>query len=227
MEHKYKKIKITEHSRYITRIVQIVWCRFSFFIALKPTYEVKVLTWSQGIFLGEEMTFAKMTFANFNANFDVHGVQSFLAFCWTQPCWLGVPLFLAHLFIYLFRTCSENFRPRSLKVRSPGHVKWPHLRKRFNARHSYTEWLFIKLLWLISLTVSIKCILGILISVTQCQVNFATAPSEISQWEKMKRRLFLDKTLLKHSQTSGCSSNWHPESEYCDQLLLLMLPRSF
>ena len=24
---------------------------------------------------------------------------------------------------------------------SPGHVKWPHLRKNRNARHSYTEWL--------------------------------------------------------------------------------------
>ena len=34
----------------------------------------------------------------------------------------------------------ENFRPRSLNVRSPGHVKRPHLRKSFNARQSYTEW---------------------------------------------------------------------------------------
>ena len=32
-------------------------------------------------------------------------------------------------FIHLFRTLCENFRPRSLKVRSPGHDKWPHLRK--------------------------------------------------------------------------------------------------
>ena len=31
-------------------------------------------------------------------------------------------LFLAHLFIHLFYTCCENFRPRSLKVRLPGHV---------------------------------------------------------------------------------------------------------
>ena len=27
-----------------------------------------------------------------------------------------------------------------LKVRSPCHVKWLHLRKRLNARHSYTDW---------------------------------------------------------------------------------------
>ena len=37
-----------------------------------------------------------------------------------------------------FRTC-ENVIPRSLKVRSPGHGKCPHLRKSLNARHSYTE----------------------------------------------------------------------------------------
>ena len=36
---------------------------------------------------------------------------------------------LSHLFMHLFRTCCENFRPRSLKVRSPGHVKRHHLRK--------------------------------------------------------------------------------------------------
>ena len=50
------------------------------------------------------------------------------------------PSLLECLFIRLFRTCYKNFRPRSHKVRSPGHVKWPHLRKRLNARPSYTEW---------------------------------------------------------------------------------------
>ena len=35
----------------------------------------------------------------------------------------GAPPFLAQLFIHLFRTLCENFRPRSLMVRSPGHVK--------------------------------------------------------------------------------------------------------
>ena len=52
----------------------------------------------------------------------------------------GAPPFLAQLFIHLFRTLCENFGPRSLKVRSPGHVKCPHLRKTLNVRHSYTEW---------------------------------------------------------------------------------------
>ena len=37
--------------------------------------------------------------------------------------------FLVYLFMHLFRKRCENFRPRSLKVRSPGHVKSPHLRK--------------------------------------------------------------------------------------------------
>ena len=44
-----------------------------------------------------------------------------------------VETLLLHLFIHLFRTCCE----RSFKVRSPGHVKWPHLRKSWNARYSY------------------------------------------------------------------------------------------
>ena len=52
----------------------------------------------------------------------------------------GAPPFLVHLIIHQFYTCCENFRPRSFKVRSPGHLKWPHLIKSFNVCHSYTEW---------------------------------------------------------------------------------------
>ena len=47
--------------------------------------------------------------------------------------------FLAHLIIHLFRTCCENFRPRSRKVRSPNHVKWPHLIKSLNVLQRYTD----------------------------------------------------------------------------------------
>ena len=39
------------------------------------------------------------------------------------------PPFLAHLIIHIFRICCKNFRPMSRKVRSPGHVKWPHFIK--------------------------------------------------------------------------------------------------
>ena len=47
--------------------------------------------------------------------------------------------FLVLLIMHLFRTC-ENFRSRSRKVRSPGHVKWPHLIKSLNAHQSYADW---------------------------------------------------------------------------------------
>ena len=52
----------------------------------------------------------------------------------------AAPPFLAHLIIHLFRTCCENFRPSTRKVRSPGHVKWPHLIKSLNVRQRYTDW---------------------------------------------------------------------------------------
>ena len=53
----------------------------------------------------------------------------------------GAPLFLGQLLIHLSRRLCENFGPRSLMVRSPVQVKWPHLRKTLNVRHGYTEWL--------------------------------------------------------------------------------------
>ena len=52
----------------------------------------------------------------------------------------AAPPFLVHVFLHHFRTCCENFRPRPFKVRSPGHVKWPYLRKSSKARYSYTDW---------------------------------------------------------------------------------------
>ena len=39
----------------------------------------------------------------------------------------------------LFCIRCGNFRPRSCKVRSPGHAKWPHLIKRLNVRQIYTN----------------------------------------------------------------------------------------
>ena len=53
-----------------------------------------------------------------------------------------------HVFIFathfhaFFRTCPKCIL-RSLKVRSPGHVKYPHLRKSLNACHSYTGWTIV------------------------------------------------------------------------------------
>ena len=70
------------------------------------------------------------------------------------------PPLLVYLLIHLFPTCCENLRPSSFKVRLPGHVKWPHLRKGLNARQSYTEWQIIMKLSVtdIRIPVSIKCI---------------------------------------------------------------------
>ena len=47
--------------------------------------------------------------------------------------------FLAYLFTHPFHTLCKNFSPRSFKVRSPGPVKWPHVPKNFNLRHSYNS----------------------------------------------------------------------------------------
>ena len=40
-----------------------------------------------------------------------------------------------------------NFRPRSRKVESPGHVKWPHLMKSLNVRPRYQGWSFLYCSW--------------------------------------------------------------------------------
>ena len=53
--------------------------------------------------------------------------------------------FLGDLFMHPFLTCCENFKPKSLKVRLSGHIKWPHLRKRLNGRHSYNWPIALKL----------------------------------------------------------------------------------
>ena len=52
--------------------------------------------------------------------------------------------------------CCETFRTRSLKVMSPGHVKWPHLRTK--VRPSYSDSTIASKLWgLTQLAVPIKC----------------------------------------------------------------------
>ena len=59
---------------------------------------------------------------------------------WTRPKKRGraAPPFFAQLFGQLFRNFPENFRSRSPKVRSPGQVKCPHLRKKHNNRVTAT-----------------------------------------------------------------------------------------
>ena len=111
--------------------------------------------------------------------------------------------FLAHLFTHLFHRLCENFRPRPLKVRSPGHVKWPHFRKVcMLVIATPTDWSHRNFQRLIPVVVSIKRIsrnfyIGNLRSEQFCDLSI------ISQWEKNERHFF-NKTIrntLKHQIT--------------------------
>ena len=116
----------------------------------------------------------------------------------------GAPPFLAQLFIHLFRTLNENFRPRSLKVRSPGHVKWPHLRKTLNVRHSYTEWLITLKLSAIDIRTSIYETYISEFRYRWPKVRSILRPLHYKSKEKNERRLFCTKTIqntLKHRVT--------------------------
>ena len=52
---------------------------------------------------------------------------------------LILAFFIAHA-IHVLRPGSQILRPRSCKVRSSGHVKWPHVGKSLIARLSFTDW---------------------------------------------------------------------------------------
>ena len=77
----------------------------------------------------------------------------------SQKTAVPAPPFLVRLFTQLFRTLCENFRPRSLKVKSPGHVSdltsekvWMLIISTLN------YWSLWYLQRLASVTVSIKCL---------------------------------------------------------------------
>ena len=53
-----------------------------------------------------------------------------------HPSWV----FFAQLSGQFFRNFLDNFRAKSPKVRSPGQVKWPHLRKNSQSRHGHSGW---------------------------------------------------------------------------------------
>ena len=125
-----------------------------------------------------------------------------------------------------FLTC-ENFRPRSLKVRSPGLVKLPHLRKSLNAHHSYTECPITLKLSVIDICTSIYKMLISEFLYHWPKVRSILRPLHYkSRGEEWKAPL-LEENHSKHSQTSCYRSIWHPELEYCDQWPLSMLPRPF
>ena len=70
-------------------------------------------------------------------------LHSIVTFCSCDACWTRAqeggggfehtpPSFFAQLFGQLFCNFPENLRSRLPKVRSPGHVRWPHPRKKIN-----------------------------------------------------------------------------------------------
>ena len=130
----------------------------------------------------------------------------------------------------MFRICCENCRPMSLKVRLPGHVKWPHLIKRLNARHSYAKW-----------TIALK-LSAIVTSNSIYKMFYSPIPEFWYSWFKTRSILWpphyksmgenwkaplLDENHSKHSQMSSYRNSWNPELENLDQKPLLMFPRSF
>ena len=113
------------------------------------------------------------------------------------------PPFLAHLITHLFRTYCENFRPRSRKVRSPDHVKWPHLTKSLNVRQRYTDWTNALKLSAIAINNSVYKM-----NISEFRYRWPKVRSILwplhykSMGEKWKAPL-LNKNHSKHSQTSG------------------------
>ena len=117
---------------------------------------------------------------------------SFFSIC--QKTAARAPLFLAHLNIHLFRIDCKNLRRRSRKVRSPGHVKWPHIIKSLNARQSYNDRTVALKLSAID-TVSIKCIAHNF-DIDDLRSSQFCDPSIISQCEKIEKHLFCTKPIL-------------------------------
>ena len=86
-----------------------------------------------------------------------------------------------HTCLYILSAHVKNFRPRSLTVRSPGHVKLPYLRKSLNARQSHSECAIILKLSEVDIRTSIyKIFISNFISVTQGQANFVTSPLQVN-----------------------------------------------
>ena len=138
----------------------------------------------------------------------------------SQKQWRGAPPFLIYLFTLLFRTC-ENFRPRSLKVKSPGHVKWPHHRKK--------RMVVIATLNKHSAIHIRNGIYEMAISEFWYQWPKCRSILRLLHYKSMGQKWkapLLDENHSKHSQTSGYWKNWHPKSEIYDQWPLVMSPWS-
>ena len=120
----------------------------------------------------------------------------------TPSLWWGIvvvenpPPILAHLIIYLFRICCENFRPRPRNVRSPGHVKW-HLIISLNARQSYTDWIItLKLLAIDTSNSTYKMYISEFWYWWPMVRSIVWPLHYLIQWEKIEKRLFWTTAIL-------------------------------
>ena len=126
--------------------------------------------------------------------------------------------FLAHLIIHLFRTCCENFRPRSRKVRSPDHVKWPHLIQSLNVRQSYTDWPIALKLSAIDTSNSVDKMFTSELRYRWPKVRSILWPLHYKSMGENWKRLFWTKPILntlKHRVTGRLNTLSRPEC--CDQ----------
>ena len=100
-----------------------------------------------------------------------------------HPKWFfgssGKTAVFAYLLIHQFRTLPENVCPRSSQVRSPGQVKWPHLKKYLGFRRGYSFWCINLKLSGVHKGISTHktYISGYLISVTWGQFNSEISPT--------------------------------------------------
>ena len=136
------------------------------------------------------------------------------------------PTFLTHLYMHPFRICWPNYRPSSFEVKSPGHVKWPHLIKSLNARHSYTgstiSWNFQQL---IRVPLSIECSSYKLYIGNLRPGQFCDLTIRYKSMRENWKALLLDKGNSIHLQTSVYRWAWHSESENWGQWPLVMSQR--
>ena len=104
--------------------------------------------------------------------------------------------FLLHLLIHLFCTCLK-FIPRSLKVRSPGHVKWRYLRKSLNVCHRYTKWLIVLKLSVIDMNNNMYKMCILIFDFHDRRSGQLSELSIIGQLEKIEKRLLWINIILK------------------------------
>ena len=141
-----------------------IWYVRKNFSEISRFFNDALVTWCHGTIASKQRKFQTTPRSSvFNSRRVGRGVRTpppYLGFSQlSQKRRHGAPPFSAHLFIHLFRTFWENFRPRSLKVRSPGHVVISPQKKVWMlviaTPNDRSHWNFQQLIFV---TVSKKCI---------------------------------------------------------------------